>query len=261
MESNALDIMLSKNLLALYTRSGYGKVLKSEIDALVFHHLLPKKLDQKYVKINEKAEDPKDQITIDYFSLDKTLLYNLSQKLKLSEARLQHLLEEDFFEYQKNSEDAALPALLLDMVNRRSITKEQLKDGKIRFSVANPMLRKLLEVKIYESGGMVDYSFSREVMVIDLYDFLKLLNLEKDERIIAIIENNILKKAKSSDEHGEKAKAFFRELEKKPLQEQLKAIAVDGAKKFIGAAGGETFGLIWDTAEKHLKTIGATTVQ
>jgi hypothetical protein len=60
------------------------------------------------------------------------------------------------------------------------LTEESVKDGKIQFPVANPVVKKYLELEIYKIGGVTDTSFNHEILVISLYDLLRLLNAAGD---------------------------------------------------------------------------------
>jgi hypothetical protein len=230
---------LGQKIENLYLRAGYGRVLKSEIDAVVFHHFLVKELGD----------------TPDYFAVDKTRLFKLSLALKLSEPRVKKLLEDDFYIHSARPEtNAALAARLLDIVNHRTITPESLKDGKLRLPIANPLLRKMLEAELYKSGGLPDFSFNREMMVIEIYDFLRLLNFTGERAITAIIRKNIL--AKTQAGKGKEAEAFLAKLNEKPLRDRLKTIALGIGTAFLGEsaaqAGAEIIGALIAGAKKLL---------
>jgi hypothetical protein len=170
---------LGEAIMTLYLRFGYGRAPKQEIDAVVFHHVL----------LQEYGEG------FDYAAIDKARLYDLSLRLKVTQARIKKLLEDDYYLYaQDRGSEGGLAALLLALVNHQSITKESLKEGKLRLFVANPIVKQRLEVELYRSGGVADFLLNRDIMVIDIYDFLKLLHFTEDARIAAIIRTNLLAK-------------------------------------------------------------------
>ena len=83
--------MFANKILELYTRNGFGKVLKSEIDLTVFHHYLLENLNEKYLENGN----------IKYFNIDKSEIYRLSILMKITESRFKRLLEEDYFLYSE----------------------------------------------------------------------------------------------------------------------------------------------------------------
>jgi hypothetical protein len=236
--SMAFEKELAQDIAALYARSGFGKASKSELDQAVFHYLLLNKLPKKFVK------DGKPR----YFHVDKSAIYELSIELKITEARVKALLEAD---YLASDHSCRIEDLLLETVNSATIRKGTLKEGKIRFLAPNPITRKFLEERIYSVGGMADSSFNREILVLEIYDFLRLVDFSEPERIRALIRKNILQKAVLAEKDPEMA-AFLSELDKKPVEETLKGLACGLASKLIGKAGDEIVGAVLDGAKAAL---------
>jgi hypothetical protein len=223
---------LGKEILALYTRGELGRVGKAEVDALVFHYFLLDRLAKPFL-------GPRD--TIRYFFINKTEIRRLSLVAKITESRIKTLIEKDFFLY---GADEKLDDFLLGLVNATSLRSGVLKAGKIQFLVPNPIVRRFLEERIAATGGIPDTSFNREMLVLEIHDFLRLLDLTDDE-IARVIHDNILAKAHLTD-RDPAARAFFDELNKVPLGERLKRIAQGAAEKLIGKGGEELIGAVID---------------
>jgi hypothetical protein len=117
--------------------------------------------------------------------------------------------------------------------------------------VANPIVKKLLELEIYKTGGIVDYSFSREILVIEIYDFLRLLHFTDDAGTAKIIRNNIT--GKTNQDKPKEVAAFLDNLNEKPIADSLKAIALNSASIFIGDNGVELIKAVIDTAQTVYK--------
>lgn len=226
-----MDKQLSEELIKLYTRSQFGKVLKSEIDALVFHHLLKKHLKEKYLK-NDR---------VNYFKIDKPEIYRLSVKLRMSETRFKRFLEEDYFMHKGPFDESGF---LLDLVNRSSINREKLQSGTISFLLPNPVVRKYLEERMDSLGFAVNYEENREIVTMDLYPFLRLVEFVEEDEKGQIIRLNMLGKAMDS-KPGPEITAFLKELNQVPLEERLKKIAKGVASKVIGKAGDEVLDMIF----------------
>jgi hypothetical protein len=219
------DTGLEKAVKELYIRSGYGRVLKSEIDALVFHHFLLEILGGK-----------------DFFKIDKRDIFELSTKLKVSESRIKRLLEDDYlldpdkkYETHKNETDkneAFAANLLRDIIPLLDITGESAADGKIRIPVANPVVKKHLELAAYSAGVISDTSFNREIFVIGLADFFKLLNVELEAG--KAVKEELKRKLNEKNINQKEAE----DLLKKPLPELFKAFVSEQVSGLLGEAAG-----------------------
>ncbi len=223
---------LGKEIFALYTRNGFGRVLKSEIDQAVFHCFLLANLDKRFVKDGR----------IRYFHINKTELRALSIRACVTETRVKNLLETDFFHY---GNDSRIEDFLLETVNSTTARKGLLRDGKINLLLPNPIAKKYIEERIFAVGGIPDYSFNKDILSLEIIDFLKMAHYNNTEEIARVIAFNILSKAKSRENNPE-ITAFLKELEQVPVGERLKKIARGAAEKFIGKAGDEIIGAVLD---------------
>jgi len=229
---------LGSALISLYTRAGFGKVLKAEIDALVFHHLSLGKLvgmDAGLVLDGKIA----------YFRVNKRHIHALSLELRVTEAVVVRLLENDYLTHlagSENAEESYVPSILLDMIDSTGIKKENIKDGKLRFNVANPIVQKILQAEIFRIGGIVDYSFNKDIVIIEFYDIFRLLRFSDDDAIARKIQDVLSERIKDSGPASEEQK-LLDALLLKPVAEQLKSIlkggATEAAKKYLGEEGGD----------------------
>jgi hypothetical protein len=174
---------LQEEIIAAYKRNGFGKVLKTEIDALVFHYVLIDELTVLDQKLAGNGEP-------DYVNIDKRCIFQLSRALKIPETTVCRLLENDFLLHNKDGH--SISGILLKIITKTNISPENIKNKKLQFYVANPILQRLIQVEVYNIGGIVDYSFSKDIISVDLVDCLKLLNLQ-DAEIDQIFRENLSK--------------------------------------------------------------------
>jgi hypothetical protein len=227
---------LEKEILRLYRQSGFGKTLKSEIDAVVFHHFLKEKFPQN----------------IDHYTINKTQIFDFSKELKITQARFKRFLEEDYLLYNDaKSDDIFL--ILSAAIRQRTITKESItKEGKIRLAVSNPIVKQLLDKKLYETGGILDSSFNRDILVIEIYDLLKLLEYVNIDTISNDIRNTILAKTRTK-ELPKESQQFLKSLSEKTALERLKAVVIGGGKILLGKSGEEMVNIGFDIIESLIK--------
>ena len=226
---------LGEAILRLYTRGTYGRVLKSEIDSTVFHFYLLGNLKQEF------AEGGK----VRYFHIDKSEIYRLSLRMRMTEDRFKKLLEEDYF---LNQTDVDVRGFLQDKVNAASIRKDGLKEGRLRLVLPNPVVRKYVEERMYSVGSAVEYGQNREIAYLEIYEFLRMIGVHEDAEDADTIRANILQKTELKDGSPEITE-FFRELNKVPIGERLKSIATGLAQRFLGKAGDEIIGMIFEQFE------------
>ncbi|GHT88706.1 hypothetical protein FACS1894137_17170 [Spirochaetia bacterium] len=216
-----------EEIIELYTHSGFGKVLKSEIDSVVFHHVLIRELAAIDEKLLSGDGEPL------YTSIDKRHISALSLKLRITESQVCRFLENDYLLYNKTS--YSISAILLEIIKDATITAENIKDKKLRFYIANPILQKLIQVEIYKVGGIVDCSFNKDVISVDLFDCLKLLNFNE-----AAIKQIILDCIDESEIKALPAvNLLITQLQEKTIPEQIKSVVKGIAGRFLGDTGGE----------------------
>lgn len=171
--------MLGEEIYRLYTNNGFSKVMKVQIDEIVFHYFLFAKLSEyesgKFIKDGK----------IQYDSIDKSSIYKLSLDAGLTEAVIQSKIEKDFLAYRnKNDEDKSfdLREFIKEQIKRFELTKNDLvKDGKIRFMVQNPVIKKKFTNALTAENTIIDYSFNRDLIVVSVLDVIDILGFENQQ--------------------------------------------------------------------------------
>lgn len=235
---------LEEEIIKLYTRSTFGKVLKSEIDALVFHDFLLKHLKNQF----------KQDGSVEYFKLDKSEIYRMSLTMGITETRFKSALENDYFVFRDKDQEKFS---LLDLVNSNNFHKDDLIKGEMKLLVPNIIVKKYLEERAAFYGCHIEYGRNRELIILDVYDFLKIVEYIEEDGKGDIINFNILNKAKNPVKHPN-ALQFMKDLNSVPVEERLKKIAVGLGKKVLGTAGDELLDWLFETIETGNSTSNQT---
>lgn len=213
------DTLLGKEIYAAYTAHGFGKVLKSEIDRLVFHSFLLRELPN--------ACDAKDVVTgetIDYFAIDKQAIYKLSIAARIKESGVQTLIENDFLTYNTHGKDTSkFREVIVQMAKATRTTEDCVQSGKVKLLVANPIVKKMLENELAAIGSMGDYSFNKDILTIDVPSFVLLVTDEED------IRKSLFEEMKKENPKLTLTRADF---EKKTKGDTAKELLL-GAVKFV----------------------------
>lgn len=159
---------LGQSIYERYTKNTFSRVLKSEIDIIVFHTFLLKNL------ADEKLSDE----SILYDTISKDDIFKLSLISGLPESNIQSKIESDFYNYRdKDKITFDIQAFIeKQLINTKLGSNEFLKDGKIRIVVANPVIKKIVINELVSQGSIPDFSFNRDIMSIGIFDVLELLN-------------------------------------------------------------------------------------
>lgn len=167
---------LGKSIYNLYTGNGFSKVMKAQLDELVFHTFLQEKLAEL------GAEKYMSGGKINYDAVDKNAIYSLSLAAGLTEGVIQSRIEKDFFTYGSNdtrNSESFLKEFIRGQLEQSKLNRnDSIKDGKIRFSVPGPVLKKKVERAFADVGTLVDYSFSRDILVVNAVDVIELLGAD-----------------------------------------------------------------------------------
>ena len=156
-----------EKFLENYLAPSFGAMTKSEIDILVFHLL----------------ED----------SFNKLSNYEISNLLKISETKVKNLRVNSYLRYNQNEKQ-----ILKNIIKRLSdsiSTKVDIKNNEVRFTLENPVEKRVMIAKIKELGENIDFSFNNEILKLDLLTFFTFLNNISGENIFL----NILKDDKNKN--------------------------------------------------------------
>lgn len=144
-----------EKFLENYLAPSFGAMSKSEIDILVFHLL----------------EDSFNQLSN----------YEISNLLKISETKVKNLRVNAYLRYNQNENQ-----ILKNIIKRLSdsiSTKVDIKNNEVRFTLENPVEKRVMIAKIKELGENIDFSFNNEILKLDLLAFFTFLNNISDEDI------------------------------------------------------------------------------
>lgn len=158
-----------EKFLENYLAPSFGAMSKSEIDILVFHLL----------------ED----------SFDKLSNYEISNLLKISETKVKNLRVNAYLRYNQNENQ-----ILKNIIKRLSdsiSTKVDIKNNEVRFTLENPVEKRVMIAKIKELGENIDFSFNNEILKLDLLAFFTFLNNISGEDIFL----NVLKDNKNKNKN------------------------------------------------------------
>jgi len=166
---------MADNLYRSYKRIGFGKLLKSEINLMMFDFSVKKILTDINSNIIINNE-------VNYFKIDKEAAYFLSKELVLLENKVQLYVEKigllkGFLDKKKGI------VYFLELIVNQKQDEKLLKEGKLRCDVSNKLLRSFIESRVIVKGGIPNYSFNRNILIFDLSVFLKIC--EKQNEIIS----------------------------------------------------------------------------
>lgn len=225
---------LGKTIYEKYFENGFGKILKSEIDTIVFHSYLL-----------GKTEILSDKNQIDYNKINKNTIYNFSLETGLSESTIQSKIEADYY-YQlrlnkgnkQTEEQFNLKEFIENQLKRKNQNdSEFVKEGKLKVFIANPILKKQFVNALSTAGGIPDFSFNKDIVSINVFDAIKILEIS-DEAVNKVI----LEKSKNYlvNQNDQKLKQIAEKTQGGTAKETVKNIITYMGKtayeKFLDAA-------------------------
>lgn len=185
----------SKEFLSKYLESGFGSLSKHDIDLLVYH-ILSKKTQ---------------------FLKNKTI-YEQSNLLKITERKVKNIQLEAYLKFEQKKSKENLNTVL-EEINSGGI-KPEIENGRIRFLLDSPILKREIENSIKLLGHVVDYSFNKDVVSIKIVPFISAIKSIQQERGEEL-ENKITKELRSQFKDENKK---VKEIEAMTISELLKKI-------------------------------------
>lgn len=162
-EKEILDDLINR-----YLRLGFGKILKSEIDLLMFDTIV-----QKYLSDNNKNS---------LLLLNQADIYTLSQKLKIPESKVNSYIEAlCLYTGALDKDKGEVLDTLISMLKEQKQKKERLEKGEFALQITNKTLRNAIKNYIINLNQQVDYSFNNEILVFDIVTLLSLFNKDQKE--------------------------------------------------------------------------------
>lgn len=161
-DDNDMLLELGKSVDALYRRGTFGRVLKSEIDLLMFGAYARRHFQRKYPDLKFR-----------WYALGPDDIRELSVSLKITESRVEALLEQAALaDGVEDLDPIEMIGVVQDLVNKTRQEKADLKEGKLRVFVSNRVLRSYIEAFLLQGGGLPETSFHRGQLIIRVGDLL-----------------------------------------------------------------------------------------
>ncbi|VYT01291.1 PTS sugar transporter subunit IIBC [Campylobacter ureolyticus] len=152
-----------EKFLENYLAPSFGAMSKSEIDILVFHLL----------------EDSFNQLSN----------YEISNLLKISETKVKNLRVNAYLRYNQNENQ-----ILKNIIERLSDSisaKVDIKNNEVKFTLENPVEKRVMIAKIKELGENIDFSFNNEILKLDLLVFFTFLkNISGEDIFLNVLKDN-----------------------------------------------------------------------
>ncbi len=229
--------MLGAKLLALYERAPFGSASKKEIDFLAFDALVANILDRQCVV---------------WWALGPEEVRQISLKLKISESRVEALIEQ--VALQQSAASIQSGQLLNKIKELASQTRQDPKDiasGKFRLYVSNRVLRSAIEGLLLNGGGVPETSFNRGQLVIRLGDLLVVYANQGGSDFLVKIAEKV-----NDDAKGQAKKDIEAALNKKTLRESAAELGVILLKRVAGKGADEALGAVFKLITKEIKSLG-----
>ncbi|HBD7062139.1 TPA: hypothetical protein KKW55_001711 [Legionella pneumophila] len=213
----------SKEFLRKYLESGFGSLSKHGIDLLIYHLIT-----QKTVLLKDKT------------------IYEQSNLLRLTELKIKNIQLEAYLKYESKNSITNLNEVI-DKVESGAI-KPEIENGRIRFLLDSPILKREIENCIKLLGHVVDYSFNKDVVSIKIVPFIsaiKSIQKEKGDELEAKITQELRSQFKD-----EQKKAG--EIEAMTISELLKKIGTNLSSSVLKTVTTSMFTYLSQTAYQHL---------
>ncbi|HAT1906086.1 TPA: hypothetical protein I8Z56_003141, partial [Legionella pneumophila] len=213
----------SKEFLRKYLESGFGSLSKHDIDLLIYHLIT-----QKTVLLKDKT------------------IYEQSNLLRLTELKIKNIQLEAYLKYESKNSITNLNEVI-DKVESGAI-KPEIENGRIRFLLDSPILKREIENCIKLLGHVVDYSFNKDVVSIKIVPFIsaiKSIQKEKGDELEAKITQELRSQFKD-----EQKKAG--EIEAMTISELLKKIGTNLSSSVLKTVTTSMFTYLSQTAYQHL---------
>jgi len=169
MEREQITHQLGQQLLDSYRHGLFGKVSKQEIDVMVFSAAVK----TPYCNCSELW---KPDHSMHWLRLGASELIRISTHLRLTKIRVQALIEQAYaLDRQQDLTPQEVIDELLVLLARSEASADLNTPGVIRLQVPNRATRLALEDFFVASGGIVDSSFNRDLLVLRTADVLAAL--------------------------------------------------------------------------------------
>lgn len=233
----------TEQILKIYKQNNFGHVLKSDIDIIVFDFIVSEILKDK---TNLFLSDN----SINYMSLSHHEIYLLSRELKISEMKIKNYIYLASLNFQsQNSIEETFTSILKNNITKFILPKEKLNNGLVKIYVPNKLFKQEIEIRLSKIGGLPDYSFNRDILSLEIIDFIFLLKSQFSEEEMKNLCIGLIQKSKIS-EKDDSYTNFIKEINKKQPREIFEIFLKDLGKKVIGKSSDIILNYIFDFIKK-----------
>lgn len=173
MNENDLKIKIVDNIFESYNRIGFGRLLKTEIDLIMFDFSL-----KLFFAKKEKNEDYFIDNELNYFAIGKQDIYALSKELKITESKIITFIEQKGLLSGQLNDKQLLP-FFIDLF--KSQKQLNLAKGEITCYIPNKLVKNFIVAELAALGGQPDYKINNDILVFDLYYLMGIFNKKEDE--------------------------------------------------------------------------------
>jgi hypothetical protein len=193
---------IGEQVHALYSRGPFGRVLKTEIDGVLF---------RAYARHQHRLKRGAEEFR--WYHLGPQDVRDLSIRLRINQSRVETLLEHAALaDGIRDLDTTEIIAIIQRLASKTHQDKKDLDEAKLRLFVTNRVLRSYIEAFLLQGGGIPETSFHRGHLVIRLGDLLLAATRQGDdmEQFLATVAracksyNRILAKAEFSEALNQK---------------------------------------------------------
>ena len=173
LNTDELKIKITDKIFNSYTRQGFGRLLKAEIDLIMFDFSL------KLIFLETKP-DYFENDELNYFLINKQDIYELSKRLKVTEAKIIGFIEQVGLLKGLLNDEIALK-YFWSLLKSQKQNEETLKNGNLHCYVPNKLIKSFIEAKIDFIGRIPDYSENKEILIFSIATVAELFNIDSNE--------------------------------------------------------------------------------
>jgi len=161
---------IGEQVHALYGRGPFGRVLKTEIDGVLF---------RAYARHQHRLKPGTEEFR--WHHLGPQDVRDLSIRLRITESRVEALLEQAALaDGIRDIDTTEIIAIIQKLASKTHQDKKDLEEAKLRLFITNRVLRSYIEAFLLQGGGIPETSFHRGHLVIRIGDLLLTTNTQID---------------------------------------------------------------------------------
>jgi hypothetical protein len=170
---SGLKRKITEEIFNSYTRQGFGRLLKAEIDLIMFDFSL------KLFLLEKKPEYFIDD-KLNYFAIDKQDIYELSKFLKITENKVRGYIEQLGLLKGLLDDEIGLKCFKSILLKQKQ-SRKNLSEGYIVLNVSNKLLKQFIEAKAYSLGKTVEYGENKELIKLDFSVLFQIFDITIEE--------------------------------------------------------------------------------